>query len=126
MLLSASLSLAGCAIVGNLPSHELVDGGPTALHTGTLVREGECLLVVSDLPFSSRYLVIWPVGYSLVGNQVVQGGTVKASVGQLVQLGGGEYKSATYEFVKTLLVTEIPQDCRANDFWLATTAHPAP
>ena len=44
--------------------------------------------------------------------------TQVAKVGDRVNLGGGEYHESGYDFVRTLLATDIPAGCRDSTYWL--------
>lgn len=99
-----------------------MDSYPAALLTGTLLMEGSCLAVQPQAGVPPE-VVVWPADYRLrtAGTPAVVDGTGRlvAAVGDLVQLGGGEYH---LDDIGQFLVpgTAIPPACRSGPFWLAT------
>lgn len=88
-----------------------------ALFSGTLVERDGCLRGVSD-DGSAGYLIVWPYGYTLDRSGVApvvrdSSGTVVASVGTTVLIGGGETKG----FAPNDKVEDI--DCCEGPYWVA-------
>lgn len=102
-----------------LPTYGALNGRPTALLEGRLIEDHDCLWIEED---STRWLLLWPPGSSLVqdGNQrVVRNGGQRAAVGTQVSAGGGEYGDVNYAFVVELIGEEVPAPCRtAGLYWL--------
>jgi hypothetical protein len=113
----AAAAAMGCSPQGvALPSHHLV-GGPTAILASRLINTSGCLKAQTD--DGHQWMIVWPRGTSLVTDAVFYGGRPYALIGGEVTLGGGEYKDADYEFLRTLLDQELPAHCRSSDYWLA-------
>ncbi|HEY2916779.1 MAG TPA: hypothetical protein VGI98_06150 [Candidatus Limnocylindrales bacterium] len=110
--------LDACAgtIRTSLPTHIDWNGaGPAALQDGQLVLAGDCLNLV-DPPTGATWLVIWQPGTVRSGPNVLdESGTVIATVGDAVGLGGGEYDGTT---VQSELASAIPAPCRTGRYWL--------
>lgn len=81
------------------------------------MRDGACLYAQSLDP-RSRWLPIWPPGFSLTGDVVMNGGAEVAKVGDPVKLGGGEYHESQYDFLRTLMPADVPTACRGGEYWL--------
>ena len=98
-----------------VPTYEPGDAYPAALATGTLERQGPCV-VLHD---TSDYLLIWPSGTAafLDNGQLVitspAGPTLREH--QQVSVGGGEYSEATFGRP----ISDLPAACRNYLFWLA-------
>lgn len=121
-LLSVALCFLACAcstssLAGKLPWHKDLSGYPAALLESTLVRDGDCLYAQAG---DSRYLAIWPGGYSLVGGKLMRSCTQVATVGDIVKLGGGAYENDQYTFLRTLMLDDAPEACRDEDYWLVS------
>jgi hypothetical protein len=119
--------IASCGLgvpnAGGLPTHRDLDGYPAALLEATLVLEGSCLYA-DGVEGSGRWLPIWPSGYGLSGEVVVDGSTPVASVGARVKLGGGEYPDSEYDFLRTLMTQDVPAACRGDGYWLVSDVVP--
>lgn len=104
-----------------LPTHRDLRGGePAALQRGTIVATPSCVLLEEPIQ-RIRWLVVWPAGYSGLGGSIVDGdGHPVARVGDVVDLGGGEYREDQYGFLQTLLISEPALGCRGGPYWLAT------
>ena len=124
-VLAIGFGLAACTIgPSNLPTHRDLGEGPPAVLEGTLVLANECLLA-QGAQGSGRWLVVWPSGFSLRGDVIVDGrGQPMASVGLAVRLVGGEYHESQYEFLRTLMQRDVPDACRGGDYWLAVEVLP--
>jgi hypothetical protein len=102
------------------PTHRDLSGGPAALQRGTILQSGSCVVLEEPVQHL-RWLVIWPAGYELREGTLFDGvGRPMARVGDVFDLGGGEYPDSAYSFLQTLLVTEPPESCRSANYWLAT------
>jgi hypothetical protein len=117
--------------VVELPTHRPLNGSPTALLEGRLVREGSCVRA-ETVHSGEQNLVIWPPGTTLHDYEdgqsavVDRGGRVIASMGEAVRLGGGQYDEIHLDFLRTsLLATDIPDECVGGPYWLATSAESA-
>ena len=118
---AAALIVASCGagLVGTttLPTHKDLNGYPAALLDATLVRDGPCLRAAAA-DGTERWLPIWPAGFSLAGDVMMNGGQHIVSVGDRVKLGGGEYDETDYAFLRTLMNDEVPAACRGGKYWL--------
>lgn len=105
----------------HFPQMKHTVGGMEALLEGELVLENGCLRVRSahgsvDEP---SILIIWDLRFSTRTEQGIiqvidsQTGNVLASVGDFVQMGGGEVPTPTY----LGLVSPLPEDC-PGPYWL--------
>lgn len=72
-----------------------------------------------DIP-EGRWLLVWPPGYSRRGNAIFRGDQRIAADGDTLSLGGGEYHAEQYDFLRTLLATDIPEECRGGAYRLVT------
>jgi len=106
-----------------LPTHRDLDAYPDALLEATLTRDDRCLFATRP-DSGERWLPIWPSGYSMVGDTVMNGTTPVATVGDRVKLGGGEYHETEYDFLRTLMPADVPGDCRVDLYWLVSTVVP--
>jgi hypothetical protein len=122
-VLVAALAVSACGTsVSSLPTHRLVGEGPTALTEGTLVDRDGCVLIATQ---TGESLVLWPPGHGRVGSQIVRSGMPVAQIGEVVELGGGEYGDDSFDFLqRDLLENDIPTECRSPRYWLATTIEP--
>lgn len=102
---------------GGLPTHKDLNGYPAALLEATLVRDGQCLYA-EGLEANGRWLPIWPSGFGLSGDAVMNGSAQIATVGDHVRLGGGEYHESQYDFLRTLMPADVPAACRGGEYWL--------
>lgn len=101
-----------------LPTYGPGDAYPSALATGTIERQGSCVL----LHDTTDHLLIWPAGTSasLDGGGLV----ITSSAGptlhehQKVSVGGGEYTPA--DFPRS--IAGLADACRAFPLWLAAPA----
>jgi hypothetical protein len=120
-LIAAVLVLASCGVIPpdnvGLPTRNDLDGYPAALLEATLVRDGACLVAQGPDP-RDRWLPIWPPGFSLAGDVVLDGGAEVARVGDVVKLGGGEYHEPEYDVLRTLMPADVPDACRGGAYWL--------
>lgn len=105
-----------------LPTHrDLGSAGPAALQRGTIVATGQCV-VLEEAVQHLKWVILWPPGYSYRAPAILDDRGIQiAQLGEIVDLVGGEYHDAQYEFLKTLLVTEPLAACRGGDYWLATS-----
>ncbi len=102
----------------SLPTHQELNGGPTALLQGRLVVDDECVRA-EGIDGQGRWLLIWPPGYSRRGDTVFRGERLAARNGDAVTLTGGEYAADQYDFVRTL-TSAIPKPCRGGLYFLVT------
>jgi hypothetical protein len=120
-LVAAGIFTASCGVAsssrGGLPTHNDLNAYPMALLAATLVRDGECVVVQRADP-SGRWLPIWPSGFSLNGDAVMNGSVQVAKVGESVKLVGGEYHESQYDFLFTIMPVDVPADCRGGEYWL--------
>lgn len=118
--MAMGFGLAACVFgPSTLPTHRDLGEEQLAVLDGTLVVANGCLFA-QGTQGQGRWLVIWPSGFSLRGDLVVDGrGHPKATVGQPVRLLGREYNESQYAFLRTLMEREIPNACREADYWLA-------
>lgn len=121
LLVALAAWVIGCTIAeSNLPTYARTAGGPAALLTGELALDDDCLIVVGPEDFT--WLVVWPRNYSMrEGTLLRDGSSAIAQVGDVVSIGGGEYKAEHYDFLRTELGAMIPESCRRDRYWLATT-----
>jgi hypothetical protein len=121
VLVAAVTLIASCGVAspnnGGLPTHNDLNGSPAALLEATLVRDGQCLFAQRADP-SGRWLPIWPSGFLLTGDAVMNGSAQVAKVGDSVKLGGGEYHESQYDFLRTLMPADVPAGCRGGEYWL--------
>lgn len=112
IVLAVVLAMAGCGPRGSwLPTRAFPDmGGPTGFLDGTLVDVNGCvyLRTLSEPP--TRYLVVWPFGYSRVDNFIIDGSKAVAELGSYAWLGGGEAVPGDYG---------VPNACRVANVWNA-------
>lgn len=122
-LVAVAACVIGCAFAeSNLPTYARTSGGPAALLTGELAVDDDCLIVVGPEDFT--WLIIWPGNYSMSeGTLLRDGSSAVAQVGDVVSIGGGEYKAEHYDFLRTELGAKIPESCRRDRYWLATTVN---
>ena len=72
----------------------------------------------------SYWLVVWPAGYALKSNEIVDGsGNHVAKIGDQVDLGGGQYSDAN---IQSLLAGSVPAACRTTQYWLTVTVSAVP
>jgi hypothetical protein len=118
----AVLLFAACGASPHLASYsDLGIDSPTGLQRGTLVEDHGCLLL-DESPSHSRWLVLWPRSYKLDGPSILDGdGHVVSKVGDGVELGGGEYRDADMDFLKTRFRVDVSDSCRSPTYWLETT-----
>ena len=122
-LITAASLVAACGAASpstlGLPAHRDLDGYPAALLVATLVRDGQCLYADDEGRFG-RWLPIWPAGFILRGDSVMNHQTQVAKVGDRVNLGGGEYHESDYDFLRTLMSADLPAGCRDSTYWLVS------
>ena len=82
-----------------------------------------CVYATSNPP-AGRWLPIWPGGFDRDGQSIKDGHTVVASIGTVVKLGGGEYHASEMNFLRTLLISPIPDVCPASEYWLVMEVVP--
>jgi hypothetical protein len=96
-----------------------LQGAPAGAREGFFLIETGCTWL-KDKASADVWSVFWPPDAHLDGGpgfvRVIVGHAALVS-GDLVTLGGGEYRDETY--VKTL-VGVIPPACRSDLYWLAT------
>jgi len=84
-------------------------GGPTGFVDGTIVEANGCVYLQTLGEPSTRYLVIWPFGYSRAGDHIIDGsGLAVAELGGYAWLGGGEAVPGNYG---------VPDACRVPNVW---------
>ncbi len=130
-LIMAVKALAACqtdAESGLLARHRLgrEEPLPAGSITGVVVREANCVWL-DEAGSSNRYLLLWPKDYRAVAGEdgsvtVTDGrGTAIAASGREVQLGGGEYNARDHgDFVASLVLEPIPEQCKGPLYWLVT------
>jgi hypothetical protein len=122
-LVVATCLVVACGAANPLPRHRDLDSYPAALLTATLVRSGDCLY--ADAPDGSdRWLPIWPRSYHLDGDALFDLDMRVATVGDTVPLGGGEYRAVDEDFLRSLMVNDIPTACRIGQYWLVNPSIP--
>jgi hypothetical protein len=125
LLIAAGALLLVSCIGGrqHLPTHSLSsDEGPLALQDGRLRLDSDCVFLESGM--GTRWLILWPRGYSRSEEVIYRGGRAAAEIGDHVTLVGGEYDDADYDFLRrSLLDRDVPQACRGERYWLATDVH---
>ena len=118
----ALLSIVSCTEPANPPNFPQLSGGPVGLEAmivGELVSENGCLRLRVTYDDASR-LLIWPNTAEMTadgqGVRVIDdsGVTVAFSVGDGMQMGGGETK---IDHVRKIVVQPIPSNC-PGPFWL--------
>jgi hypothetical protein len=113
-----------------LPTHKPMHGSPAALLEGRLERDGDCVYA-ADVDLGTRSLVIWPQGTTMRVHEgeadaiVDGGGRVIALIGEVVRLGGGSFGDGELDFLRTLLASDIADECLGGPYWLATSAQSA-
>jgi hypothetical protein len=113
-----------------LPTYRPMNSYPAALLEGRLERDEDCVYA-ADVYLGTRSLVIWPKGTTLrvyegeAGAIVDGGGRIIASIGEVVRLGGGSFGDEQLDFLRTLLATDIPDECVGGPYWLAASAESA-
>jgi hypothetical protein len=110
---------AGSSTLISLPTHNDLNGYPTALLEATLVRDGPCLYA-EGLDDAGRWLPIWPVGFALDAEVVVNGSERMGMLGDHLKLAGGEYHESQYGFLRTLMPADVPAACRGGEYWLVS------
>ena len=104
-----------------LPTHRVGQGGPGGSQAGTIEAIGACLYLAFDP--DARWVVVWPEGYELQGDTVLdQGGQLVARFGDAITLGGGEVPKGRYDLMQGSLVNDVPTSCREGPFWIAEGA----
>jgi hypothetical protein len=115
--------VVACGAANPLPRHRDLDSYPAVLLTATLVRSGGCLY--ADAPDGSdRWLPIWPRSYHVDGDALFDLDMRVATVGDTVPLGGGEYTAVDEDFLRSLMVDDIPTACRIGQYWLVNPSLP--
>jgi hypothetical protein len=118
-LLALSIIACGQRATG-LPTHRDLGGGPTALLSVDLEAAGACVYGVAP-DGSGRWLIIWPAGFGLRDGLIVDGsGSERATIGESVQLTGGEYHATQFDFIQSLLESPPDPSCTADEYFLAT------
>jgi hypothetical protein len=102
--------------------HKALSDTPTAQVDVVLAKSGPCVYGTAPTRVA-KLLVLWPPEYSLRGTDIVNGfGSVVATLGGMVRLGGGEYPASQVEFLRTLLIDDLPAECANGPFWLVSVA----
>ncbi len=113
LLLAVSVVACKPATSSNLPTHNLAGGPAAQLESVSLALDGNCLVVGSG---ASEWLAIWPSGYRLDGDLLMNGLDRVAATGDVLTVTGGSFSS--YEDVQAMLVTPVPPTCRARPYWV--------
>jgi hypothetical protein len=80
--------------------------------------EGSCVLLEEAVQ-RLRWLIVWPAGYQLRDTTILgSDGQVVARVGDVVDLGGGEYPASEYQTLRPQLVVEPSPTCLGPSFWV--------
>jgi hypothetical protein len=89
-MIVATLGSCSAIAASNVPSHNL-DGGPAAqLEEVSLARDGDCLILRGQ---GSEWLAIWPRGYRLDGDALMDGVNTIAVIGDGLRVTGGAFLS---------------------------------
>jgi hypothetical protein len=123
--LAIVLVATGCGSQSLLPTHDSISRGqdvPAGLVDGVLLLRGDCVYLQSE---AAQMVIIWPAGYTLLGNQILEGGNPIAQMGQPLVVFGGSFDPEHYRRVRSIIGgSAIAPECETEIYWLATGVGP--